>query len=158
MSRSKALAASSASILAMCGDEISMCNTALVMIHKPWTVSIGISDDLRKDADMLDNLEKSAIIQAYVNQCEKSGHKNMAGQLAEMMAAETWMNADEAFGYGLIDLISEPLQAAASFDLSKFKYRNAPPVSNCLDDMAIRSKIAAMGMKCLKFRQSGARR
>lgn len=151
------LAASSASIVAMCGNSIEMCNTSMIMIHKPWTISIGISDDLRKDADMLDNLEKSAIVQAYVNQCNKSGHKNMAGKLAEMMAAETWMNAEQALSYGLIDLISEPLQAAASFDLRKFKYRNAPAASNCLDDMAIRSKIASMGMKCLKFRQSGAR-
>jgi ATP-dependent Clp endopeptidase proteolytic subunit ClpP len=145
------LAASSASIVAMCGDEIEMANNAMMMIHKPWSLSIGTAEDLRRDAEMLDKVEGS-IIQTYLNQCDKRGVKDMAEQLAEMLAAETWMNADEALGYGLIDTVTETLQAAALFDLSKFNFKRTPeklrkPVATDLNAI-----VTAMDFKCRQIR------
>jgi hypothetical protein len=42
------------------------------------------------------------------------------------MAAETWMSAEDAIGFGLADQLTESLKIAAHFDMSKFKYQNAP--------------------------------
>jgi ATP-dependent protease ClpP protease subunit len=52
------MAASMASVIAMAGDEIVMAENALLMIHNPWTVSIGDSEQLRKDADLMDKMKR----------------------------------------------------------------------------------------------------
>lgn len=101
------MAASMASVIAMAGDEILMADNALLMIHNPWTVSIGDSDQLRKDADLMDKM-KSAIINAY-------GRSNYSEEeLEELMNAETWFTAQEALEAGFIDGTTEGLKAAAS--------------------------------------------
>lgn len=147
------LAASSASIVAMCGDHIEMANNAMMMIHKPWSISIGCAEDLRRDADMLDKLETGSIIQTYLNQCQKRGVKDMEEQLAEMMAEETWMSADEALGYGLIDSVSEALEAAALFDLKKFNFKKTPDAFKKLPGpLDFRAKLASMNIKSAKIR------
>ena len=101
------MAASMASVIAMAGDEILMADNALLMIHNPWTVSIGDSEQLRKDADLMDKM-KSAITNAY-------GRSNYSEEeLEELMNAETWFTADEAIEAGFIDGTIEGLKAAAS--------------------------------------------
>ena len=60
-----ALAASMASVIAMSGSPVYIADNALLMIHNPWTVSAGDSDQLRKEADLLDKL-KSTLVNAYV--------------------------------------------------------------------------------------------
>jgi ATP-dependent protease ClpP protease subunit len=49
-----AMAASAASVIAMAGDEILMAQSATIMIHDPWAVAMGGSDDLRASADEID--------------------------------------------------------------------------------------------------------
>ena len=121
------LAASSASIIAMCGNTIEMANNAMMMIHKPWTFAMGNADQLRKDAEMLDELEAGSVLQTYLNQCQKTGMKDMAEQLSELMSGDgTWMSADKCLGYGLIDSITDPIPVVAAFDLSRFGYKNVP--------------------------------
>ena len=101
------MAANMASVIAMAGDEVLMADNALLMIHNPWTVSIGDSDQLRKDADLMDKM-KSAIINAY-------GRSNYSEEeLEELMNAETWFTAEEALNAGFIDGTTEGLKAAAS--------------------------------------------
>jgi ATP-dependent protease ClpP protease subunit len=101
------MAASMASVIAMAGDEIIMADNALLMIHNPWTVSIGDSEQLRKDADLMDKM-KSAIINAY-------GRSNYSEEeLEELMDATTWFTAEEAMEAGFIDGTTEGLKAAAS--------------------------------------------
>jgi len=101
------MAASMASVIAMAGDEILMADNALLMIHNPWTVSIGDSEQLRKDADLMDKM-KSAITNAY----SRSNYSEE--ELEELMNAETWFTADEAIEAGFIDGTIEGLKAAAS--------------------------------------------
>jgi ATP-dependent protease ClpP protease subunit len=103
------MAASMASVIAMAGDEIIMADNALLMIHNPWTVSIGDSEQLRKDADLMDKM-KSAIINAY-------GRSNYSEEeLEELMDATTWFTAEEAMEAGFIDGTTEGLKAAASLN------------------------------------------
>lgn len=100
------LAASMASVIAMAGDEVRMADNALIMIHNPWTVSMGDADDLRADADLLDKMS-AAITSAY------SRSQYSAEELKDLMDAETWMTAQEAFDAGFIDQIETGLRAAA---------------------------------------------
>ena len=101
------VAASMASVIAMAGDEVLMADNALLMIHNPWTVAVGESKELRKEADLMDKM-KSAIINAY------SRSNYSTEELEELMDATTWFTADEAMEAGLIDGTVEGLKAAAS--------------------------------------------
>src|SRR6478609_1263538 len=55
------LAASAASIIAMAGDEISMHEGSLMMVHQPWTWSVGDASDMRATADFLDKVNSSGL-------------------------------------------------------------------------------------------------
>ena len=101
------LAASMASVIAMAGDEVHMSDNALLMIHNPWTMSIGDADELRADAELLDKMSAS-ILSAY----GRSQYE--AEEIKDLMDAETWFTAQEAFDAGLVDHISTGLRAAAS--------------------------------------------
>ena len=101
------LAASMASVIAMAGDEVHMADNALLMIHNPWTFSMGDADELRADADLLDKMSAS-ILSAY----GRSQYE--AEEIKDLMDAETWFTAQEAFDAGLVDHISTGLRAAAS--------------------------------------------
>jgi len=103
-----ALAASMASVIAMAGAPVYIADNALLMIHNPWTVSMGDSEQLRKEADLLDKL-KSTLVNAYVR---KTGMEQ--NQVAEMMDAETWLDAVEAVALGFADAIEEGVAAAAT--------------------------------------------
>ncbi len=100
------LAASMASVIAMAGDEIRMADNALLMIHNPWTVSMGDADDLRADADLLDKM-RDIILTSY------GRSQYSAEELVDLMDAETWMTAQEALDAGFIDSIETGLRAAA---------------------------------------------
>ena len=54
-----ALAGSGASVIAMAGDTVKMFDSSMMMIHKAWTVAMGNSDDLRKQADDLEKIDSS---------------------------------------------------------------------------------------------------
>lgn len=88
------LAASIASVIAMAGETVTMYDTAMMMIHKPWTFTLGDSDQLRKDADLLDKIQDQIRI-AYSNKTALTD-KELDGIIND----ETWLSADEAEEYG----------------------------------------------------------
>ena len=100
------LAASMASVIAMAGDEVHMADNALLMIHNPWTFSMGDADELRADADLLDKMSASILSSYGRSQYE-------ADELKNLMDEETWFTAQEAFDAGFVDHISTGLRAAA---------------------------------------------
>jgi ATP-dependent Clp protease protease subunit len=112
------LAASAATVVALGADEVHMAANALFMVHEPWALSMGNSEQLRKDADLLDKISGS-IVGMYRQKTQASDD-----EVREWMEAETWFTADEAKAAGFADLIDngeeEDLvaQAAALFDLS----------------------------------------
>jgi len=113
------IAASAASYIAMAGDTIVMPENAFLMIHDPSGLVMGTAEDMRSTAEALDKV-KSSLIQGYA---AKSGKPD--DEIADLMAAETWLDAKDALALGLIDRMAEPVKLAASFDVSKF--HNAPP-------------------------------
>lgn len=88
------IAASAASVIAMAGDSITMPTNAMLMIHDPYTVAMGNGDEMRKTADLLDQV-KQTIVNVY---SERTGLP--ADELSEMMSAETWFDAVEAEAKG----------------------------------------------------------
>ena len=115
------LAASIASVVAMAGDEIRMAENAMLMIHDPWIVTAGSAAELRETADLMDKT-KDSLIKSYSAQTQLA-----VEEISELMAAETWMSADEAMEYGFIDSVTEEVKLAACFDPTRlYSYRNPP--------------------------------
>jgi len=118
------LAASAASYIALAGDEVFMADNALLMIHDPWSFTLGNARDHRKEADILDKISDQ-IIGIYAR---KTGME--ADELKDMMAEETWLTAEEALDQGFVDQVVEPQIAeeeapAAKWNLKMFE--NSPP-------------------------------
>lgn len=118
-----ALAASIASVIAMAGDTIFMPKNSMLMIHNPWTSAVGNAKDFRKVADDLDRIGHSSK-QSYL---QKAGEKITDEKLQELLDAETWLSADEAYEYGLCDVVEEANTMAASISNELFaNYKNVP--------------------------------
>lgn len=114
------LAASAASVVAMAGHTVKMAATSMMMIHDPWTISMGDAAALRKDAELLDKI-RDQIAEVYA---KRAG--GTAAQFQELMAKETWLTPEEAISLGLADEITGQASVENRYDLSAFK--NAPKV------------------------------
>jgi ATP-dependent protease ClpP protease subunit len=94
------IAASIASVIVCAGDEIRIGEAANVMIHKPWSFMIGDAEEMRKEADILDNLEQG-IVDIY-----KARTENSDDDLKAWMKAETWMRGQDAIDKGFADALT----------------------------------------------------
>ena len=101
------LAASIASVIALAGDKVIMAENALFMIHKASGMVVGNSDDMRDFAEKLDKVNGS-IATTYISKTKKGGK-----EIDDLMAAETWMTADEALEMGFVDETSGEVDMAA---------------------------------------------
>lgn len=120
-------AASAASYVARSAPEVHISKGGMFMIHKAWTFTYGNADQIRKDAELLDMIDET-LVKTYA---EKTGQD--PDQLREWIAAETWMNAEQAVERGFADKIAgavaaeddpEPENRARAWDLSA--YARAP--------------------------------
>lgn len=93
------LAASAASVIAMAGTEVLMSPTSLMMIHNPFTIAIGDSEEMQKAIGMLNEVKES-IINAYEI---KTGLPR--DKISQLMDAETWLNANKALELKFADAI-----------------------------------------------------
>ena len=91
------IAASAASLIAMAGNEVLMSPVSMMMIHNPLTMAFGNADEMKKAAEMLDEV-KDSIINAYELKTGLSRSK-----LSHLMDNETWMNAVKAVELGFAD-------------------------------------------------------
>lgn len=107
-------ALSSASYIAMAGDEIRMAENGVMMIHEPWSGLFGTAREMRAEADVLDIIQEQ-IDKSYIN---KTGME--PAKISELMAATTWMTPEEALDFGFIDSITEAMAVAAKFDGDRF--------------------------------------
>lgn len=93
------LAASIASVIAMAGDEIIMAPGSMMMVHNPWSMSAGSAEELRKAADILDEINDS-IIPIYA---ERTGLSEE--EIKNLLDDETWMSAEKAVELGFADKV-----------------------------------------------------
>ena len=126
------IAASAASVIAMAGDRIVMPSDAQMMIHNPWTYTMGNAKELRKTADDLDKAQTS-LEKSYMNR-----FKGTEDELKTLLDEETYLTADEAVLFGLADVIDgqekeddEPNAKAAL--VKKFAALAVPPVTNTVE-------------------------
>lgn len=117
------LAASAASVIAVACASCVMVPGALMMIHKAWGVGIGNADDMTALAALLDKIDG----QIAATYAEKAGGETAA--FLDLMAAETWMTAEEAVAAKLADAVAQEniQRAQLNWDLSAFAAAPMPP-------------------------------
>ena len=127
------LAASAASLVAMAGDTIEMPENAFLMIHNPWSFAAGDARDMRATADVLDKIGAS-LVTTYANRTGKS-----EDEISAMLAAETWLTAQEALDMGFATSVVAASPIKASFELDRLpanvraSYENAAPAPDDAD-------------------------
>ena len=94
-------AASAATMLAMAADRLEMTPGSLWMIHDPSVVAWGNERELMDSIRLLQACKES-ILNVYQRRCRQSRQ-----EVAAMMSATAWMDAQSALQYGFIDAISE---------------------------------------------------
>jgi ATP-dependent protease ClpP protease subunit len=121
--RIDALAASAASV-AVCGaHRVVIASNAMLMIHNPWTYAAGDAEDFRKVADVLDQTME-AIIAAYKAKAPDIDEV----ELRRLVAAETWLTANEAVALGLADEVGDGVTVKACLGQGGVlqRYQHAP--------------------------------
>lgn len=117
-----ALAGSIASVIAFAGDRVIIPSNSFLMIHKPWGSCVGNSAELRKMADDLEAVE-AGMLNIYEEHL-KEGVSIDA--VKEMLAAETWLNGQQAAEYFNVEIGEEKLIAAAVTEETKKFCRTIP--------------------------------
>ena len=114
-------ASSAASLIAMSGDEITMSEGSLMMIHRASGLAYGNVDDILKLVDLLKIVDQT-MVRTYA---ARSGNKE--AEINAWMAAETWMTADEAVARGFATKAEAPMQVAAlNINRAILGFKNIP--------------------------------
>lgn len=101
------MALSMATIIALAGDEVRMPRNAYQFLHMAQTSVSGDADELRATADQIEAFSQQAAT-IYAE------HSSLTeDQALEMMANNTWLNAEQCLAHGLIDTILDPVEAIA---------------------------------------------
>lgn len=95
------VAMSSASLIAMAGDTVSMPATSILMIHAPWGGVYGNAKELRQYADVLDTFSAS-MADAYVKKSGKS-REEILGLLQD--GEDHYYTGEEAVAAGFADAV-----------------------------------------------------
>ena len=115
------LAASIASFIALAGDSIEISESGFFMIHRASLNGYFAmtAEEMRKQADRLDQIEKSIINQYTI----RTGKDEL--EIIALMDDETWFDAQSAKEHGFVDTVFESLKAAASCQ-SVSNFTNVP--------------------------------
>lgn len=117
------LAASAATTVALGADHRIIAEGAFWMIHNSWTLGFGDRNDLRKTADLLEQID-DAIGSDYA---AATGEKRE--QIVGWMDDETWFNAADAKRLGFVHEVYSGDDSAAAKNRSAWNlaaYKNAP--------------------------------
>ncbi|MGR3754500.1 MULTISPECIES: ClpP-like prohead protease/major capsid protein fusion protein [Edwardsiella] len=122
------LAASMASvILCLPNATVHMPANAWMMIHKPWSGTVGNADDLR---DMADWLDRNEVL--LLNTYEKKTGKPRE-ELAALLSSDTWLDGHQAKDMGFVDVLEQPISAVAHVNENKMNdFTNIPSQARAL--------------------------
>lgn len=134
-------ACSAASVVFMAGNDRIMGDASLLMIHNAWTYTYGDANDLRKEADDLEQITRASILayMKYVNIEE--------AKLKEMLDNETWILPQEAIEMGFASRIAEsenggqPSQSVKNSLLDLIKKQKKEPESEALSESKIANAV-----------------
>lgn len=102
------VAASAASVIAMAGDKRIVPENACLMVHNPYSFTIGDADEHRKSADMLDSLQ-AAYLHTY-----SAATGIPAAEIAPYLSEEKWLYGQQAMTLGFATEAPAPIAAFAS--------------------------------------------
>lgn len=108
------VAMSSASLIAMAGDTVSMPPTSLLMIHAPWGGLYGNAKEMRQYADVLDKFSDS-MADAYMS---KSGKSRADVEALLKDGEDHYYTGEEAVAEGFADAVADVDDAAGEPDES----------------------------------------
>lgn len=112
------IAASMASAIACACDTLKIDSNGFLMLHLPWTMTMGNAIDLRKEAEVLDQY-RDALIAIYRTKFDMQDDG-----IKKLLDAETWILGDSASLFGLkaeVIPTEESFRIAASLKMPKFK-------------------------------------
>ncbi|MDB6061553.1 MAG: peptidase [Verrucomicrobiaceae bacterium] len=116
-----ALAASSASWIALAADEVEIADGAFFMIHNSWTLAMGDKKSMSDTAALLERLDETFVAD-YAKRTGKTEN-----EIRAWMDAETWFGAQESIENGFADRIAEsPKKTKNHWNLAA--YKNAPKI------------------------------
>lgn len=118
------IAASSAGWVAMAGDVVKIAENGYLMLHDPTNLVSGDASDLRKEADVLDQV-KASIARTFA---ARTGMKQAT--VENMMSAETRLVGSDAVAQGFADELSPNKAMNCSGDFDCFS--NAPTAAQRL--------------------------
>lgn len=113
------IAASMASAIACACDTLKIDSNGFLMLHLPWTMTMGNAIDLRKEAEVLDQY-RDALIAIYRTKFDMQDDG-----IKKLLDAETWILGDSASLFGLkaeVIPTEESFRIAASLKMPKFKH------------------------------------
>jgi len=145
------LVASIATVPLMSGDVVKMTKNSFLMIHSPWGGAVGTATDMRNTADTLEKMD-DMLVDFYVDSIKK---RKKAGadtpmRVKEMMAAETWLTAQQAQELGFIDEVISGGQYEDQINIIPMQnrlsqYRHTPAaLINKTDNMSFFKSIKTM--------------
>lgn len=109
------LAASMATVILMACDVVHIPENGMMMVHKPWGITGGDADDMRRYVELLDKIEDTMVM-AYASKTGKT-----ADEIKSLLKEETWMTGREAVEAGFADQLTEPLAAAAHLNSKRMQ-------------------------------------
>ena len=123
-------ACSAASVVFMAGEKRIMSPASLLMIHNAWTVAVGNSDELRKQANDLETITQASV-EAY-----KMVAMISEEEIKELMDNETWILPEDAKAWGFATDIDdededdkEPKQSAFRLIMQKLTTQDAHAIT-----------------------------
>jgi ATP-dependent Clp protease protease subunit len=124
------LAASAASVIAVAADEVVMAPGSMLMIHNAWTLQMGDKNAMLETASLLEKID-GTIADQYA---AKTGASRE--DMAALMDAETWMEADDAIARGFADEL-EPKAEKAKNAWNLTAYAKAPEAVALGEEVAV---------------------
>ena len=131
--RVEGIAASMASVVAMAGDSIEMPENAYMMIHNPANWVAGDADQLRKQAELLDQV-KASLVNIYAQRTGRTPE-----EIAAWMDDETWMDGPTCRERGFCTEVLPAVSIAASLKKDQFTKIPAGLVASAAQPPAPRS-------------------
>jgi ATP-dependent Clp endopeptidase proteolytic subunit ClpP len=112
-SRVEGMCASIATLIALSADSVEMLPLAQWLVHNPFTFMEGDSEDLKKAADQLEQIQNQ-LLDVYITKTKKS-----KDDIQNLMNEDKFLTAQEAVDWGFADDVVEPMKAVAYWKKAK---------------------------------------
>lgn len=140
------LVASAATVVFLAAEEKYLTPNSFFMIHSAWAGAEGNAKEISKTVELLSKVDEQ-MVNIYTAQMESKGKlingsiEDTKAYIKELMAAETWLTADEAMDLGFADYIMDEVTTDSYNNEALFaklraesKFKNIPKIKNSMND------------------------